>query len=56
MKNNQIVQGRFNEEDEGKYINIVGNGEDNDNRKNIHTLDWNGNAGIMVNYHKKEYQ
>ena len=44
-ENNQIVQGRFNEEDvEGKYINIVGNGEDNDNRKNIHTLDWNGNA------------
>ena len=44
-ENNQIVQGKFNEEDtEGKYVNIVGNGEDENNRKNIHTLDWEGNA------------
>lgn len=44
-ENNQIVQGKYNVEDtEGKYINIVGNGEDENNRKNIHTLDWEGNA------------
>jgi len=44
-ENNQIVQGKYNVEDtEGKYINIVGNGEDEENRKNIHTLDWEGNA------------
>ena len=44
-ENNQIVQGKYNVEDtEGKYVNIVGNGEDENNRKNIHTLDWEGNA------------
>lgn len=44
-ENNQIVQGKYNVEDtEGKYINIVGNGEDEENRRNIHTLDWEGNA------------
>ena len=44
-ENNQIVQGKYNVEDtEGKYVNIVGNGEDKNNRKNIHTLDWEGNA------------
>ena len=44
-ENNQLVQGKFNEEDtEGKYINIIGNGENEGNRKNIHTLDWEGNG------------
>ena len=42
--NFQHTQGRYNEIDsEGKYAHIVGNGT-KDERKNIHTLDWNGNA------------
>ena len=41
----QHVQGKCNIEDtEGKYAHIVGNGEDDDNRSNAHTLDWSGNA------------
>ena len=27
-----------------QYAHIVGNGDDEDNRSNAHTLDWNGNA------------
>lgn len=39
------VQGRYNIEDtEGRYVHIVGNGEDDENRSNAHTLDWYGNA------------
>ena len=45
---NQHVQGRFNALDSngksGNYAHIVGGGTNNDNRKNIHTLDWNGGA------------
>ena len=49
---NQHVQGRYNEifekdEDKKKYAHIVGGGTYNNGnpiRKNIHTLDWNGNA------------
>lgn len=45
---NQHVQGRFNALDSngksGNYAHIVGGGSNNDDRKNIHTLDWNGNA------------
>lgn len=41
---NQHVQGKFNVEDtEDKYAHIVGGGT-SDDRKNIHTLDWEGNA------------
>lgn len=41
----QHVQGKFNVEDtEGKYAHIVGGGRTNNDRKNIHTLDWQGNA------------
>jgi hypothetical protein len=29
---------------QGKYAHIVGNGADEDNRSNAHTLDWEGNA------------
>lgn len=45
--NEQHVQGRFNVIDtENKYAHIVGNGTANADtaRKNIHTLDWEGNA------------
>ena len=42
---NQHVQGKYNIEDaEGKYAHIVGNGVDEDNRSNAHTLDWKGNG------------
>lgn len=42
--NAQHVQGKYNVEDiEGKYVHIVGGGT-NSERKNIHTLDWEGNA------------
>ena len=28
----------------GNYAHIVGGGTSDSNRKNIHTIDWNGNA------------
>ena len=41
----QHVQGQYNIEDtSGTYAHIVGGGIDDSNRKNIHTLDWEGNA------------
>lgn len=41
----QHTQGRFNIVDsESKYAHIVGNGSDNENRSNAHTLDWEGNG------------
>lgn len=40
----QHVQGRYNViDEENKYAHIVGNGNDAQ-RKNIHTIDWNGNT------------
>lgn len=39
----QHVQGKYNYPD-AKYAHMVGGGTSNDDRKNIHTLDWNGNA------------
>lgn len=46
----QHVQGKFNIEDtEEKYAHIVGNGTNNANRKNAHTLDWSGNAWFQGN-------
>ena len=39
------VQGKYNIEDaENKYPHIVGNGVNENNRSNAHTLDWDGNA------------
>ena len=41
----QHAQGKYNVEDAaGTYAHIVGNGSSTSNRKNAHTLDWNGNA------------
>ena len=41
----QHVQGQYNIKDtSNKYAHIVGNGADNNNRANAHTLDWSGNA------------
>lgn len=43
--NNQHATGRYNVEDlSGRFVSIVGNGQDNENRSNAHTLDWGGNA------------
>ena len=43
--NSQHVQGKYNVEDTtSTYAHIVGGGTSNTDRKNIHTLDWNGNA------------
>ena len=43
--NYQHVQGKYNIEDTSStYAHIVGGGTSNTDRKNIHTLDWNGNA------------
>ena len=43
--NHQHVQGKYNIEDTSStYAHIVGGGTGDSNRKNIHTLDWNGNA------------
>ena len=51
----QHVQGKYNVEDtEGEYAHIVGGGSDANNRRNIHTVDWDGNAeyagDVTVNY------
>ena len=44
------VQGKYNEiDEEGKYAHIVGGGTSDTKRKNIHTLDWNGNACFAGN-------
>lgn len=41
----QHVQGKYNVPDnENKYAHIVGGGTSDTDRKNIHTLDWEGNA------------
>lgn len=41
----QHVEGRYNVADANDtYAHITGGGSDGDHRKNIHTLDWNGNA------------
>ncbi len=41
----QHVQGKYNIEDTAKkYAHIVGNGANDTNRSNAHTLDWEGNA------------
>lgn len=41
----QHVQGMFNIEDvDNTYAHIVGNGENDYSRSNVHTLDWDGNA------------
>lgn len=41
----QHAQGRYNVLDSAdKYAHIVGNGTSNTDRKNIHTVDWDGNA------------
>lgn len=43
--NNQHVQGKYNEIDTADtYAHVVGAGMSATNRKNIHTLDWSGNA------------
>ena len=43
--NCQHVQGKYNIEDTSStYAHIVGGGTSRSDRKNIHTLDWNGNA------------
>ena len=42
---NQHTEGKYNIEDKAnKYAHIVGNGKNNNDRSNAHTLDWNGNA------------
>ncbi|MCQ2123233.1 MAG: hypothetical protein MJZ25_03530 [Fibrobacter sp.] len=48
----QLVFGEFNIKDSdsgaqrGTYVEIVGNGTDDENRSNIRTLDWDGNQTI----------
>lgn len=52
----QHVQGRCNIIDtENKYAHIVGNGSSPTNRRNIHTVDWNGNAWFAGNIISKKY-
>jgi hypothetical protein len=49
MKDGSHTQGRFNKylDDNGNelnYAHVVGNGKDENNRSNAHTLDWDGNT------------
>ena len=51
----QHVQGKFNIKDyEYKYAHVVGNGKDDDNRSNAHTVDWNGNGWFAKNLYVGE--
>ena len=43
-RNNQHVQGKFNVPDTDNYVHIVGWGNSDTDRKNIHTIDTQGNA------------
>ncbi len=57
---NAHYQGKFNDiEDETEYAHVVGGGTSENDRKNIHTLDWSGNAmfagNIIFNYNGKTY-
>jgi len=46
----QYVHGKYNILDpSNKYIEIAGNGKNEDNRSNAYTLDWNGNAWYAGN-------
>ena len=46
----QHTQGKFNiPDEEGLYAHIIGNGEDDENRSNAHTVDWDGNAWFAGN-------
>lgn len=52
--NGQHVEGQYNVEDtgsgfKGNYVHIVGIGTTNLNRKNGHTIDWNGNGWFAGN-------
>lgn len=60
LSNYSHVQGKFNDiEDKTEYAHVVGGGTDENHRKNIHTIDWNGNAmfagNITFNYNGKTY-
>lgn len=51
----QHVQGKYNKEDKSnKYAHIVGNGTNEASRKNIHTLDWDGNGWFLGNVYVGE--
>ena len=46
----QHVQGKYNVEDSsGQYAHIVGGGSSSSDRKNIHTIDWDGNGWFAGN-------
>lgn len=46
----QLAQGKYNVEDAANtYAHIVGAGTSSSSRKNIYTLDWNGNAWFLGN-------
>ena len=48
--NSQHAQGKYNIEDANNtYADIVGNGTNNSDRKNISALDWNGNLHLKGN-------
>lgn len=45
VSDSQHVQGKFNQIDtQGTYAHIIGGGYNESSRRNIHTVDWNGNA------------
>ena len=50
----QHVQGKWSVEDSNNvYAHIIGGGKGETNRKNIHTVDWNGNAWYAGNVEGK---
>ena len=50
----QHVQGKYNVKDSNRvYAHIIGGGTGSTNRKNIHTVDWNGNAWYAGNVEGK---
>ena len=54
--NNSLVHGKYNIEDtENKYAEIIGNGLDDENRSDIYTLDWQGNAIFKGNVRAERF-
>ena len=52
---NQHVQGRYNVIDgDDEYAHIVGNGTSANDRKNAHTIDWDGNSWFAGNVYAGE--
>lgn len=56
LKNNSIIQGEWSVLDNENYMQVIGGGSSENDRKNIYTLDRDGNAEFAgdINFHSGE--